>query len=272
MLILDKKKGCLNVEITFAEMYSGLGGMRYGLEKTNIENNDSPHESQSQTENTERGCCLDSGRNKRKTSYSCVWANDIDKYACQIYRKNFGDKELVEGDIRTIDPKSIPDFDLLTAGFPCQSFSLAGKRRGFEDTCGTLFYEVARIAEAKRPRLLLLENVKGLLSNDKGRTFAKIIQTLDDLGYDVEWQVLNSKYFGVPRIGKECSLSDILEQNPPDKYFLSENQTQFLLKMREEGKESHLVSTQTTTKEPEDKELSFSKNIPLAEKMAKVED
>ena len=187
------------MEITFAEMYSGLGGMRYGLEKTNIENNDSSHESQPQTENTERGCGLDSRRNKRKTSYRCVWANDIDKYACQIYRKNYGDKELVEGDIRTIDPKSIPHFDLLTAGFPCQSFSLAGKRRGFEDTRGTLFYEVARIAEAKRPKLLLLENVKGLLSNDKGRTFAKIIQTLDDLGCDVEWQVLNSKYFGVPQ-------------------------------------------------------------------------
>lgn len=152
-------------------MFSGIGGFRLGLEKAN----------------------------QIGFKFRCVWANDIDKYACQIYRKNFGGKELIEGDIRTIDPNTIPNHELLTAGFPCQSFSIAGKRRGFEDTRGTLFYEIARIASVKRPKLLLLENVKGLLSNDEGRTFAKILQTLDDLGYLVEWQTLNSKHFGVPQ-------------------------------------------------------------------------
>jgi DNA (cytosine-5)-methyltransferase 1 len=154
------------MKLTFIEMFCGIGGFRLGLERS---------------------------------GWKCVWANDIDKYACQVYRRNFGDGELVEGDVRSVDADAIPDHTLLTAGFPCQSFSLAGKRKGFEDARGTLFYDIARVAGAKRPPLLLLENVKGLLSNDGGRTFARILQTLDGLGYDVEWQVLNSKHFGVPQ-------------------------------------------------------------------------
>jgi len=185
-------------------MYSGIGGMRLGLEKAN-DNHCSCLSEESKQKECKKGGKWDSDERevqfctRQNATFRCIWANDNDKYACQIYRKHYGDKELVEGDIRTIDSNAIPDFELLTAGFPCQSFSLAGKRRGFEDTRGTLFYEVARIAEAKRPKLLLLENVKGLLSNDEGRTFAKIIQTLDELGYLVEWQVLNSKHFGVPQ-------------------------------------------------------------------------
>jgi DNA (cytosine-5)-methyltransferase 1 len=154
------------MEPTFIEMFCGIGGFRLGLERS---------------------------------GWKCVWANDIDKYACQIYRKNFGDKGLVEGDIRSVDAGSIPDHTLLTAGFPCQSFSLAGKRKGFEDTRGTLFYDIARVASAKRPRLLLLENVKGLLSNDRGKTFSTILQVLGNIGYWCEWQTLNSKHFGVPQ-------------------------------------------------------------------------
>jgi len=103
------------------------------------------------------------------------------------------------GDIRGVNPATIPDFDLLCAGFPCQAFSVAGKRKGFQDTRGTLFFEILRVAEAKRPALLLLENVKGLLNHDGGRTFTVILQSLDELGYWVEWQVLNSKHFGVPQ-------------------------------------------------------------------------
>jgi len=152
--------------LKFIELFAGIGGFRLGLEKNE--------------------------------KYKCLWANEVDKYACQIYRKNFGEKELVEGDIRKISAGNIPDHNLLTAGFPCQAFSIAGKRKGFNDTRGTLFFEICRIAKVKRPTLLLLENVKGLLNHKKGETFRIILDSLSELGYDCEWEVLNSKNFGVP--------------------------------------------------------------------------
>ncbi len=154
------------MSIKFIELFSGIGGFRYGLERN---------------------------------GFKCVWANDNNKYANQIYKKNFGTKELQEGDIRSVDVDRIPDHDLLCAGFPCQAFSLAGKRQGFNDTRGTLFFEIARILEAKRPQTILLENVKGLLSHDNGKTFARILSVLDELRYWLEWQVLNSKNFRVPQ-------------------------------------------------------------------------
>jgi DNA (cytosine-5)-methyltransferase 1 len=129
--------------------------------------------------------------------WECVYSNEWDKYANSVYRKHFG--ECDQRDIREVKAEELPDFDLLCGGFPCQSFSIAGKRGGFADTRGTLFFEIARIVKQKQPRLLLLENVKGLLSHDQGRTFTTIISTLDELGYDVQWQVLNSKNFGVPQ-------------------------------------------------------------------------
>ncbi|MBW2968540.1 DNA cytosine methyltransferase [Candidatus Woesearchaeota archaeon] len=128
----------------------------------------------------------------------CIGYSEIDKYAIQIYKRHFP-KHKNYGNAKKIDTKKIPDHDLLVAGFPCQAFSVAGKRRGFEDTRGTLFFEIARIAKTKRPRYLLLENVKGLLSHDEGKTFQTILGVLSDLGYRVEWQVLNSKHFGVPQ-------------------------------------------------------------------------
>jgi len=103
------------------------------------------------------------------------------------------------GDATTINPTELPDFDLLVGGFPCQAFSIAGKRKGFDDTRGTLFFDIARILAEKRPRHLVLENVKGLLSHEQGKTFQTILGVLSDLGYRVEWQVLNSKDFGVPQ-------------------------------------------------------------------------
>jgi DNA (cytosine-5)-methyltransferase 1 len=130
--------------------------------------------------------------------FRCVWYCEIDKYAVKIYIKNFKE-DWQPTDIRRVKARDIPAFDLLCAGFPCQSFSLAGKREGFEDTRGTLFFEIARLAKAKQPRLLLLENVFGLLSHDRGRTFEVILKVLDEVGYDAEWQVLNSKHFGVPQ-------------------------------------------------------------------------
>jgi len=148
-------------------MFSGIGGFENGIERAT------------------------------KGKWDCIGFSEIDKYAIQIYERHFKHKNY--GDATKINAKELPDFDMLCGGFPCQSFSVAGKRKGFQDTRGTLFYEIYRIVEAKRPRLLLLENVKGLLSADDGRCFATIISSLDELGYNVEWCVLNSKNFGVPQ-------------------------------------------------------------------------
>ncbi len=134
-----------------------------------------------------------------RLNYRCVWSCDNNKYANQVYTKQFGEENHYSGDIRGVDPGDIPDFDLLCAGFPCQSFSVAGKGQGFQDTRGTLFFEISRIAEVKRPQTLLLENVKGLLSNDRGQTFQTILQELGRIGYWAEWQVFNSKHHGVPQ-------------------------------------------------------------------------
>jgi DNA (cytosine-5)-methyltransferase 1 len=129
---------------------------------------------------------------------NCIGFSEVDKYAIQVYQKHYPEHKNY-GDITKLNPKDLPDFDLLTGGFPCQAFSIAGKRAGFEDTRGTLIYDVFRIIKEKHPKLVLLENVKGLLSHDNGRTFKTIITSLADLGYAVEWQVLNAKNFGVPQ-------------------------------------------------------------------------
>ena len=124
--------------------------------------------------------------------------SEIDKYAIKVYERQFNGHTNY-GDATTINAKELPDFDLLVGGFPCQAFSVAGKRAGFNDTRGTLFFDIARILKEKRPRHLVLENVKGLLSHEQGKTFQTIIGVLSDIGYRVEWQVLNSKNFGVPQ-------------------------------------------------------------------------
>ena len=127
----------------------------------------------------------------------CVGYSEIDKYAKQIYKKHWENKDY--GDCTKIRWEEVEDFDMFVGGFPCQAFSIAGKRMGFYDTRGTLFFQIARALRQKQPRLFLLENVKGLLSHDKGNTFLTILTTLDELGYDCQWQVLNSKNFGVPQ-------------------------------------------------------------------------
>ena len=127
-----------------------------------------------------------------------VGYSEIDKYAVQVFEKHFkGVKNY--GDITKIEAEKLPDFDCLVGGFPCQAFSIAGRRHGFNDTRGTLFYDLARILRAKQPRLFVFENVKGLCNHDGGKTFRTIIATIDELGYDCQWQVLNSKNFGVPQ-------------------------------------------------------------------------
>lgn len=154
------------MSIKYFDMFAGIGGFRSGLEAIG--------------------------------GFECVGYCEIDKYANQAYEAIYDTGgELYFDDARKIVPEQLPDFDLLVGGFPCQSFSIAGARKGFDDTRGTLFFEIARIAAVKKPKYLFLENVPGLLNHDSGRTFETIIHTLDELGYDVCWQVLNIKNFGL---------------------------------------------------------------------------
>ena len=137
---------------------------------------------------------------------------EADAHADRNYRRLFATEgEWFCDDARTIETGRMPDFDLLCAGFPCQAFSIAGKRRGFEDARGTLFFEIARVAKDKRPSYVLLENVPGLLSHDQGRTFHTILGTLSELGYHVEWKVLNSKDFRVPQSRKRVYIVGYLD-------------------------------------------------------------
>jgi len=141
----------------------------------------------------------------------CIGFSENDKFCSQLLSQKFpGIKNY--GDATKIDPDELPDFDLLCGGFPCQAFSIAGKREGFRDTRGTLFLEIVRVLQSKRPKYLLLENVKGLLNHDKGKTFQIIIQTLDELGYDLEWMVLNSLDFGVPQSRKRVFIRGTLRK------------------------------------------------------------
>lgn len=157
----------MNKQLTFLDLFSGIGGFRIGLERAGFKS---------------IGYC------------------DCDEHANKLYKAYFNtEEELFFNDIRNIKTEELPDFDILCAGFPCQSFSIAGKRRGFEDTRGTMFFEVARILKDKRPRYFILENVKGLLNHDGGKTFQTILKVLADLGYQTQWQLLNSKFFGVPQ-------------------------------------------------------------------------
>ncbi|HYD92580.1 MAG TPA: DNA (cytosine-5-)-methyltransferase [Flavobacterium sp.] len=149
--------------------------------------------------------------------HGCVWANEWDKYAYFLYARHFG--EIDTRSITTVPTSEIPDHDLLVGGFPCQAFSIAGKRRGFDDTRGTLFFEIARILKDKQPKFFILENVKGLLSHDEGRTFKTIIATLTDLGYDLQWQVLNSKNFGVPQNRERVFIVGNLRGGPRPQIF-----------------------------------------------------
>lgn len=128
---------------------------------------------------------------------NCVFASEWDKNSKYIYEKNYGIKPY--GDITKIDEAEIPDHDVICAGFPCQAFSISGKRLGFEDTRGTLFFDVARIAKYHKTKLLILENVKNFAKHDNGKTLKVVKSTLDDMGYSVFHKVLNASYFGVPQ-------------------------------------------------------------------------
>ena len=192
-----------------------------------------------------------------------VFVSEWDEYAQKTYRTNFGMLPTIAGDITKVDEKDIPEFDICLAGFPCQAFSLAGQRMGFQDNykglCrGTLFMDVARICEYHKPKVIFCENVKGLVIHDRGRTFKIICKTFEDLGYKVFYQVLNSKDFGVPQnreriyvvafrndVAPETfefpkatdtskRICDILEKKPvPAKYYLSDVYVETLRKHKE---------------------------------------
>lgn len=131
------------------------------------------------------------------TGYECVYSCEIDKRCQEVYFNNFAEQPV--SDITEIDINTLPKFDVLTAGFPCQPFSICGKRQGFQDTRGTLFFRVCEIIEAKKPSAVILENVKYLMHHDQGKTLEVILYSLQDLGYQVNYQLLNSKDFGVPQ-------------------------------------------------------------------------
>lgn len=145
---------------------------------------------------------------------------ELDRNAERSYRALFDTKgEWYCEDIRNAEPEQLPEFDLLCGGFPCQSFSVAGHRGGFSDPRGTLFFELARLAEARKPAYLLFENVIGLLYHDRGRTFAAILHELEGMGYGLEWQVLNSRDFGVPQSRKRVYLIGYLDERCRGKVF-----------------------------------------------------
>jgi DNA (cytosine-5)-methyltransferase 1 len=202
----------MNRSFTFIDLFAGIGGIRLAFQKQ---------------------------------GGACVFSSEWDKFAQQTYAENF--HEVPAGDIRLISEKDIPKHDVLSAGFPCQPFSHAGLKMGFDDTRGTLFFDIARIIRHHKPKLVLLENVKGFLSHDKGNTFQVVKLILEELGYEVHAKVLNAKDFGVPqnreriyivainrkltnaipfsfpksRAGKKL-VGDILEPRVPDKYTISD--------------------------------------------------
>ena len=166
---------------TMIEMFAGIGGFRLAGETNGI---------------------------------STVWANDIDSNACRVYRDRFGDKELVEGDIRSLHDK-IPTHDVLTAGFPCQPFSAAGKKKGIRDPRGNLFEEILTTLRAHEPDYFILENVKRLLTMEKGKHFATILHSLSLLPYRIEWRLLNATSFGLPQNRKRIVITGIHEKKEP---------------------------------------------------------
>ena len=206
---------------TFIDLFCGIGGFRVALQKKGLE---------------------------------CVFSSDIDEKAQEAYRKNFNEKP--EGDITAIHEKEIPPHDILCAGFPCQSFSISGGRKGLDDNRGRLFYEIVRIAQHHKPQILMLENVKNILTVDGGSVIRIIRKKLDSIGYKLHVNILNSSFFGVPQsrervyfVGlrkdleasyippdssnEKIYLQDILEKDVDDKMFI--NRKDIEIKKREYG-------------------------------------
>lgn len=201
-------------KLKFIDLFCGIGGFRVAFEQACAENDIYPE---------------------------CVFSSDIDKYAQDIYEENFGERP--SGDITKIDENDIPEHDILFAGFPCQPFSIIGQMKGLNDTRGTLFFDIARILKEKKPKAFILENVKQLVGHDNGNTLKVIVRSLQDLGYHVQYSVLNALDFGLPQKRERVvivghkepilftfpspekpykPLTEILEDNVGSKYYASD--------------------------------------------------
>lgn len=186
--------------MTFIDLFAGLGGFRIALESLGA---------------------------------NCIYSNEWDEPVQRVYESNFG--EIPEGDITQVDEKTIPDHDILCAGFPCQAFSISGKQRGFEDSRGTLFFDVARIVKEKMPKIVFMENVKNFATHDEGRTLAVVKATMEELGYTFYAKVLNAVDYGVPqkreRIYMVCFRNDlnITDFEYPKPFELTKHVEDFLL-------------------------------------------
>jgi DNA (cytosine-5)-methyltransferase 1 len=211
-------------KLKFIDLFCGIGGFRIAMDQACIENDIIPE---------------------------CVFSSDIDRYCQDSYENNFGHRPA--GDITKVDPKSIPNHDILYGGFPCQPFSIIGQMKGFEDTRGTLFFHIANIIREKEPKAFVLENVKQLVGHNGGQTLKVIIKTLQGLGYHVQYAVLNALDYGLPQKRERVlivghrepimfsypspvrpfkPLSEILEKTVDKKYFASDY-------IKEKRKESH---------------------------------
>lgn len=198
------------MSIKYLDMFSGIGGFRSGLEAVG--------------------------------GFECIGYCEIDQYARRAYEAMYDTKgEMYFENATKINPDDLPDIDLICGGFPCQAFSIAGRRNGFNDTRGTLFFEIARIAAVKKPALLFLENVPGLLNHDKGRTFATILNALDEIGYDVSWTVLNSANFGVPQARKRVYITGFLRGKCAGEVFTYPNTNPKTIVRRVPGSEGNRV-------------------------------
>lgn len=185
---------------TFIDLFAGLGGFRLALDSLGAK---------------------------------CVYSNEWDKFAQEVYKNNFG--ETPDGDITKVDENTIPEHDIICAGFPCQAFSISGKQRGFEDSRGTLFFDVARIVKAKRPKIVFMENVKNFATHDNGKTLEVVKATMEELGYTFNYKVLNATDYGIPqkreRIYMVCFRKDlgVKEFSFPKAFALQKHVEDFLL-------------------------------------------
>ena len=205
---VTKKQSSSAKVCRFIDLFSGMGGTRVGFEQA----------------------CQE-----LRVAAECVFSSDLKEHAIEAYQNNFGATEEVHGDITEIEPSDIPDFDYLLAGFPCQPFSSAGKRKGFLDKRGGLFFAIVNILQSKKPKGFLLENVEGLAAHNRGETLRTIIEQLELLGYKVSWRILDASQFGVPqqrkriyivgRLGEDidlanfaeitCTVGEIIERDAP---------------------------------------------------------